>query len=221
MQKHFEHEIDKLKHSLFSLCAKVEENVRMAVEAVEKRNTPLANRVIENDILIDQMEVDVEEECLKILALHQPVAVDLRFVVGALKINNDLERIGDLAGNIAERALVLSNQDKVDIPIDLSGMVRKSQDMLRNSLDAFVSMDVPLAKTVCAADDEVDDLNRDMFDLLTKRVNESPRDINALLSLLSVSRHIERIADHATNIAEDVIYMVEGEIVRHSGGKEL
>lgn len=219
MQKHFEHEIDKLKHSLFSLCAKVEENVRMAVEAVEKRNSLLAKRVIENDVQIDQMEVDVEEECLKILALHQPVAVDLRFVVGALKINNDLERIGDLAGNIAERALVIADQDKVGIPIDLTGMVKKSQDMLRNSLDAFVNMDVPLAKTVCAADDEVDDLNRDMFELLAERVKESTKDINALLSLLSVSRHIERIADHATNIAEDVIYMVEGEIVRHSGGQ--
>ena len=219
MGKHFEHEIDKLKHSLFSLCAKVEESVRMAVEAVEKRDTPLAKRVIENDAQIDQMEVDVEEECLKILALHQPVAVDLRFVVGGLKINNDLERIGDLAGNIAERAVILAEQDKVDIPIDLSGMAQKSQDMLRKSLDAFVNMDVPLAKEVCAADDEVDDLNRDMFDLLRERVNESPKDINALLSLLSVSRHIERIADHATNIAEDVMYMVDGEIVRHCGVK--
>ena len=179
----------------------------------------MARQVIENDIEIDQTEIDVEEECLKILALHQPVAIDLRFIVAVLKMNNDLERIGDLAVNIAERALLLNEQVKIDFPFDFSGIAEKTQRMLRSSLDAMVNLNPPLAREVCALDDEVDAINRKMYDQVKAAIQEHPENVDSLIALLSVSRYLERIADHATNIAEDVLYMIEGHIARH--GREL
>jgi phosphate transport system protein len=161
------------------------------------------------------MEVDVEEECLKILALHQPVAIDLRFIVTALKINNDLERIGDLAVNIAERSEFLAGQEPISVPFDFEAMAEKTQWMVTESLDSLVDMDCKRAYQVCAADDEVDALNRKMYKQVEASIIAHPRWTRCLFHLLSVSRHLERIADHATNIAEDVIYMVEGKIVRH------
>jgi phosphate transport system protein len=159
--------------------------------------------------------VYLEEECLKILALHQPVAIDLRFVIAVLKINNDLERIGDLAVNIAERALFLTSQKPVDIPFDFMGMSEKTKIMLKMSLDALVNMDAKMAHDVCALDDGVDAINRRMYQQVQEGILENPEQIGSLIHCLSTSRHLERIADHATNIAEDVIYMVAGEIVRH------
>ena len=161
------------------------------------------------------MEVDVEEECLKILALHQPVAVDLRFVITALKINNDLERIGDLAVNIAERSEFLARQREIDIPQEIYAMAEKAQSMLTRSLDALVDMDCKLAHDVCADDDEVDAINRQMYLIVQDKIRAHTGQTEVLIHLLSASRHLERIADYATNIAEDVIYMVEGKIVRH------
>jgi len=161
------------------------------------------------------MEVDVEEECLKILALYQPVAIDLRFIITALKINNDLERIGDLAVNIAERSEFLARQPEVHVPLDLEKMTEKTQSMLTKSLDALVNMDCDLAHQVCAADDEVDAMNRQMYLTVQDGIRQHPEQLESLIHLLSASRHLERIADHATNIAEDVIYMAEGQIVRH------
>lgn len=215
MSTHLQKEIEHLKIRILALSAIVEQNVWKAVKSIESRSAELANAVIAADDNVDQVEVEVEEECLKILALHQPVAIDLRFIVAVLKMNDELERIGDLAVNIAERALYLSTVPPVNIPFDFPTMADKARGMLKNSLDAMVNMDPSLARRVCAMDDEVDAINREMYENFKRGVRERLEDLDPLLHLLSVSRHLERIADLATNLAEDVIYMVEGEIVRH------
>jgi phosphate transport system protein len=215
MTVHLERELDRLKKKILALGAIVEERVRMAIKAMETRDRELAKKVIEADDEIDQIEVDVEEGCLKILALYQPVAIDLRFIVAVIKINNDLERIGDIAVNIAERAAFLATQSKVDIPFDFAGMAEKTQSMLKKSLDSLVNMDADLAWEVGAADDEVDAINRDMYLQVQDGIRKNIDRMECLIHLLQTSRHLERIADHATNIAEDVIYMINGEIVRH------
>ncbi len=216
MPVHLQREIENLKKDVLTLGAMVEMSVREAALAITNRDDELARSVIDKDIKIDRMEVEIEEACLKILALHQPVAIDLRFIIAVLKINNDLERVGDLAVNIAERALFLASQAPVETGFDFVGMSRKVQAMLRKSLDALVQLSVPLAHEVCASDDEVDALNREMYLLVQDAVVTYPGRTEAYVHLLSVSRHFERIADHATNIAEDIIYMIEGDIVRHS-----
>ena len=200
--KHFEREIEKLKGKILSLGALVEESVHKAVLALTMRNSSVALKVIDADTDIDMIEVDVEEECLKILALHQPVANDLRLIVAILKINNDLERIGDLAVNIAERAVYLSTQDTVDMPFDFSDMAKKTQTMLKGSLDALVNADTLLARKVCSADDAVDAMNREVYKQVEKAIRKDPEHLNCMIHLLSASRYLERVADHATNIAE-------------------
>ena len=171
--------------------------------------------MIDRDAEIDQFEVDVEEEGLKILALHQPVAIDLRFIIAVIKINNDLERIGDLAVNIAERTLLLASQPPVAIAFDFNGLSAKAQTMLKKSLDALVNLDAGLARQVCAMDDDVDAINRNMYEQVRDAIRRHPEHTDAMIAHLTVSRCLERIADHATNIAEDVIYMTRGDIVRH------
>jgi len=215
MPKHLQREIENLKKMVLSLGARVESSVRDAIRSLVERDGELARRVIEEDFEIDHAEVLVEEECLKILALHQPVAIDLRFIVAVLKINNDLERVGDLAVNIAERSVFLSNQPPVDIDFDFAGMANQARRMLKRSLDALVNLSVDDAHQVCADDDDIDAMNRQMYLRVREAIRDNPDRIESLIHLLSASRHLERIADHATNIAEDVIYMIEGEIVRH------
>jgi phosphate transport system protein len=215
MPKHLQREIENLKKELLSLGARVENAVRQATLSIEERDERMARKTIDEDISIDDMEVEIEENCLKILALHQPVAIDLRFIIAVLKINNDLERVGDLAVNIAERAVFLAAQPEVDISFDLTGMAHKAQAMLKKSLDALVNLSVDLAREVCACDDEIDAMNRQMYIIVQEAIHAHPEQTDSLIHLLSASRHLERIADHATNIAEDVIYMIEGEIVRH------
>lgn len=215
MRIHLQRDIAALKRKILSLSAMVEESVRMSVRSLQERDFKLATEVIESDLEVDKMEVQVEEECLKIVALHQPVAVDLRFIVALLKINNDLERIGDLAVNIAERAAFLSTQGNLNVPLDFPGMAEKTQDMLRKSLDAFVNMDPRLAREVCASDDEVDAINSEMHVQVKDAILSNPQMVGGLIHILLASRHLERIADLSTNIAEDVIYMMEGEIIRH------
>jgi phosphate transport system protein len=215
MSKHLEREIEKLKKQILAISAVVEESVHKAVKSLEERDEQSARSVIETDSQIDRMEVDMEEDCLKILALHQPVASDLRLIVSILKINNDLERIGYLSVNIAERALFLSTQKRIELPLDFSMMAEKAEAMLRKSLDALVERNAGLAHEVCAADDEVDAINKESYAKVQEAIRSHPEQMESLIHLLSASRHLERIADHATNIAEDVIYMIEGEIVRH------
>ncbi|MDD5459607.1 MAG: phosphate signaling complex protein PhoU [Phycisphaerae bacterium] len=215
MPKHLQREIENLKKKLLALGAKVETSVKDATLSIEKRDAELAQKIIDDDVNIDNTEVEIEEDCLKILALHQPVAVDLRFIVAVLKINNDLERIGDLAVNVAERAVFLATQPKINISSDLLDMAHNAQSMLKNSLDALINHDAELAHKVCASDDVVDDMNRQMYLKVQDAILKNPEQITPLIHLLSASRHLERIADHTTNIAEDVIYMVEGQIIRH------
>lgn len=215
MTTHLQREIDKLKKKILFMGAEVEDSVRRAVESLVTKNAALAEEVIASDEEMDQLEVEIEEECLKILALHQPVAIDLRYVIAILKINNDLERIGDLGVNIAERAAYLATHAPMDLPLDFRGMAEMAQLMLKRSLDSLVNLDPHLAKQVRASDEDVDNLNRHMYDLIQDYIRGNPDRVAESLHLLSASRHLERIADQATNIAEDVIYMVEGEIVRH------
>jgi phosphate transport system protein len=215
MPLHLQKEIENLKRKILALGAAVETNVRDAVIALDNRDDELARNVISRDPEIDRREVEIEEDSLKALALHQPVAIDLRFIVTVLKINNDLERIGDLAVNIAERAAFLATVPKPDISLDFRTMTGAVRRMLRDSLDALVNLDTSAAQHVCAADDQVDNMNRQMYVTIQEAFARLPDEIPALVHLLSTSRHLERIADHATNIAEDVIYMVEGRIIRH------
>lgn len=215
MSIHLLNEIERLKKMILALSAKVEESVQRAVRAIDQRDARLGQRVVDSDYEIDSMEVEVEEECLKILALHQPVAIDLRLIIAVLKINSDLERIGDLAVNIAERAVFLATQERSPVWFNFASMAEKAQQMLRRSLDALVNLDPEMAREVCVADDEVDAMNREAYLIVQRGIQRHPDRLEALIHLLSVSRHLERIADHATNIAEDVIYMTEGQIVRH------
>jgi phosphate transport system protein len=207
--------MEHLKKQVLSLCAMVEEQVERAVRALVERDQDLARAVEQRDGDVDRREVEVEEECLKTLALHQPVAIDLRFVVAVLKMNNDLERVGDLAVNIARKAATFAGQPPMEIPFDLPGMWEKTRSMLRDSIDALVNRDAALAHNVCARDDAVDQAKHQIRRSVEEMMGAQPGRIPALLSLLAVSRNLERIADHATNIAEDVIYMVEGRIIRH------
>lgn len=217
---HLEKAINELKRLILHLGTDVEESVRLAVQSLTERKLEQAKQVIDADYEIDQREVFVEEECLKILALHQPVANDLRLIIAILKINNDLERIGDLSVNIAERAVYLSNKARVELPFDLQNMGEKVRIMLKQSLDALVNRDGKLARQVCEADDEVDDLNREMYGCVETAIKKDPDNLNSYIQLLSASRYLERMADHATNIAEDVIYLVTGEIIRHSSNTD-
>jgi len=215
MSQHFLREIDTLKKKILTVGAVVEERIAQAITAVVKHDAALAQQVAEGDDEIDEMEVEVEEDCLKILALYQPVAIDLRFVVAVLKMNNDLERMADTAVNIARRAEYLAQYPQVDLPPSLAEMTQKVQAMVQQSLDALVHGDTALARKVCVADREVDSLNRAMHVRIQQEIREHPDQVARLIHTLSVSRHLERIGDLATNVAEDVIYTVEGEIVRH------
>jgi phosphate transport system protein len=208
-------EIENLKKLILSLSAKVEDNVYKAVQSLTERDSSIADEIIKSDPGIDDTEVTIEEECLKVLALHQPVAGDLRFIVAILKINNDLERMGDLAVNIAERAMFLATREKPDIPLDLPLMAEKTKAMMKKSLDSLMKQDAKLAHEVLETDDEIDAMNREMYARIQDAIRRKPEQIESLIHLLSCSRHLERIADHATNIAEDVIYMIDGVIVRH------
>ena len=222
MAVHMMRETEKLKKMVLSLAALVEENVRNAVRSVADRNQALAYKTIEADHVIDVAEVDVEEECLKILALHQPVAYDLRYIVAILKINRDLDRIGDLAVSIAERAIQMIAKPRPTSTFDLNLMADKCQVMVAHSLDAMINRDADLARSIwLSEDDSIDQMTAQAFEVFEKEIREKPENCSSLMNMLSVARSLERIADHATNIAKDTIYMVEGEIVRHRRRKVL
>lgn len=216
MTKRFRRELDNIKKQILILGSMVEERVQMALKAVEDNDSELAQRIIMTDFEIDDIEVEIEEESLKVLALHQPVAVDLRFLIAVIKINNDLERIGDQAVNIAERVGVTAKQEPIDMFFDYSLMGEKVQTMLKISLDCLVNLDLDMAYKIMTLDDEVDDIKKEAYDRIKKAIQENPEKVGYLINLLLISRHLERLADHTTNIAEEIIYLVEGEIVRHS-----
>ncbi len=216
MIRHLQREIENIKSKLLSLCSLVEKNVTLAQRSVAEQDAIMAQSVMNADTAIDEMEVELEEDCLKTLALYQPVAVDLRTLIAVLKINNDLERIGDLAVNVAERACYLSTcPHALPAAFDFDSMTDKVRAMLKAAVDAFVEGNTTAAQAVCKADDEVDAINKAMYKSVETLLRRPHAEVSALIHLLSVSRDLERIADHATNIAEDVIYMRTGEIIRH------
>lgn len=215
MSKHWERDLDNLQRHLMVQAASVEEAIFKGTRALRERDAALAREVIDGDSAIDQEENYVENECLKMLALHQPVAIDLRRIIAALKINTDLERMADLAVNIAERALNLTLLPRIAVPDKLLRMTDLTTTMVRQSLDAFVMLDAEQARRVIRLDDEVDRYNREIITELIAHMQQSAELVPALLSFFSGVRHLERIADHATNIAEDVVYLIEGEIIRH------
>ena len=219
MTKHFVRELEKLKKKILSLGALVEERVYLAIKAIESKDPDLATRIIRSDYEIDETEVEIEEECLKILALHQPVAIDLRFIVAVIKINNDLERIGDEAVNIAERIQSMAKYPNISFHFDYTEMAEIAAAMLKQSLDALVNLDIDTAFRVITMDDDVDNIQGNAYSQIKQAMREHPQEMTYLINLYLISRHLERVADHATNIAEEVIYLIEGEIVRH--GKYL
>ena len=218
MTKHIERQIEQLKERILRVGTLVEEAISKSITALINRDAHLAQRVMANDEEIDRMEVEVEEECLKVLALYQPVAADLRFVVAVLKINNDLERMGDLAKNIAKRVAQLAAGKSCELPPEIRTMAMKTQEMVKQCLDAVVNGDPTLARQVREEDDAVDLDRQKIRRRVLQGIKDDPDGVENLLRINSVSKHIERIADMATNIAEDVIYMAEGEIVRHRAG---
>jgi len=215
MSKHLRRELDKIKKKMLSLGALVEERTRMVVQATVGLDADIAQKIIASDWEVDEMEVEIEEECLKILALYQPVAVDLRFLIATIKINNDMERIGDECVNIAERLMIIAKRPPMQYVFDYTPMSEKVQAMLKASLDALVNLDVDLAFKVITMDDEVDDIQTQAYDHIKEAIKQYPDRVGYLVNLMLISRHLERLADHSTNIAEEVIYLIEGEIVRH------
>jgi phosphate transport system protein len=215
MAKNFHKELEKIKKMILSLGAMVEERVRWASQAIEARDAELAERIIRSDYEVDEMEVEIEEECLKVMALHQPVAIDLRFLITVIKINNDLERIADEAVNIAERVATIAKQSTSKHFFDYTDMAEKVELMLKTSLDALVNMDEDRAFKVLVLDDAVDEIHREAYRFIRELMKTETDQVVYLLNLYLISRHLERIADHTTNISEEVIYLIEGEIVRH------
>jgi phosphate transport system protein len=215
MSIHLNRDLESVQRRVVSLASAVEQVVEKSIRALFDGDAELARALLSADTPIDMEENQIEEECLKILALHQPVAIDLRRVATIVKINSDLERMADLAVNIAERALALAQGPDVPVPVTFRQMTDLTVTMVRDSLDAFLKLDVSLARRVCRLDDEVDRFNLEIINHVSDFMKESPEHVDPGLHLFSAARQLERIADHATNIAEDVVYLAEGKIIRH------
>ncbi|MBK8977603.1 MAG: phosphate signaling complex protein PhoU [Planctomycetes bacterium] len=218
MTQHLRRDLEMLKREILDMGAMVEAAVNKAMSALVDRRVTLAVEVENADETIDAKEIAVEALCTRILALHQPVASDLRFVLATLKVNSDLERMGDLAKNIAERARYLGEHDPLALPPEFSELAERTRTMVRECLDAFVQQDPVLAERVLAQDDRIDELNRRMFALMEERMRKDGNTVGRGLQVLSCSRHLERIADMATNVCEEVVYLVRGEVIRHRNG---
>ena len=221
MERRLDQDLNRIRQSLLRMAGTVEEMVARATQALLEREETLWREVVRQDREVDQMEIDIDEACQSVLSRKQPAAGDLRFLVAVMKINSDLERIGDSAVNIAQSVLQLNDQPPLKPYIDLPRLSLLVQDMVRRSLDAFVRRDARLATEVCESDDAVDGLYKQIFRELLTYMIEDPKTVSRALHLLLISRNMERIADHATNIAEDVIYYVEGRDIRHSKGSNL
>lgn len=215
MSEQLQKEIQDVNQLILEVGTRVEEAVKNSIDSLKNMDPKQAKKVRENDIIIDRLEVDVEELCLKCLALHQPVAMDLRYIFAVSKINNDLERIGDLASNIAGVVDRLKSHEFITIPDKIYNMSKIVQQMLKISLDSLVKKDAKLARTVLKMDDDVDNIHYSMYDYVKEKSLATPDGMKEWFIVLSVSRYLERMADHTTNISEDVIYLVDGEIARH------
>ncbi len=221
MSRHLVHDLEECYHRLLGLSGKVEDMISSSVQSLVHRQALQAGQVIEKDAEIDSIEVRIEEECLKMLAMHQPVAADLRRIATMMKVNNDLERMADLAVNIAERAISLQAFPEFPIPHQIDEMAEMTSRMVRKSLDAFINQDINNAYLVINQDDALDAMNVRVIGELTVLMSSQPCWIGPALHCFSASRHLERIADHATNIAADLIYMVSGEIIRHRSSQPM
>ncbi len=215
MQTHFQQELNHLKEELLKMAGLAEQAIANAIDALVKRDSALAEKTIREDQAINEMELEIDDLSLKLLALHQPLAGDLRFITSAMRINIELERIGDLAVNIAERALSLNREPQLKPYIDIPRMAEITKSMVKDVLDAFVSENTELARMVCERDDQVDDLNDQVFRELLSYMLADPKTITRAVHLIIVSKYLERIADHATNIAEGVIFMVKARVIKH------
>jgi phosphate transport system protein len=215
MDTHFQKELQELKEDLLNMAALVEEAISTAVQSLVKRDSDLAKKTFEGEDRINRMEIDIEDKCLKLLALRQPMAADLRFITSAMKIITDLERMGDQAVNIAERAISLNQKPQLKPYIDIPKIAEITQSMVKDVLDAFVNRDSRLARSVCERDDMVDGLNDQVFRELLTFMMSDPQTITRAVHLMIVCRCLERIADHATNIAENVIFLVDARVIKH------
>ncbi|MCA9053189.1 MAG: phosphate signaling complex protein PhoU [Planctomycetaceae bacterium] len=216
MSIHLQTDLQELHKDLLQMCAIVEDMIHRAVDQLAAPNLEEAQTLIAEDNRIDRWDVRIEDSCLKLLALHQPVAIDLRRITTVLKISGELERVADLAVNIAERAVGLADAPVVTIPDQLKDMAHDAVDMLHRSIDAYVDLDSEKARAVILADDAIDDANHQIINQLIAAMHQQPDRLDALLHLFSAARQVERVADHASNIAEDVVYLVEGRIIRHA-----
>ena len=214
--RHFDEEMELLKQKILRMGAMVEDQISSCIKALIERNSELAKKVIENDHMVNALDVEIDEDALRLLALHQPAAGDLRFITTAMKISTELERMSDLAENISERVTELNEELQIKPYIDIPKMAEWSQKMVAESLDAFVRRDSGLGRKVCADDDFIDDLNKQVFRELLSFMIEDPRFIATAIRISFISKYLERIADHATNIAELAVYLVEGKIIRHT-----
>jgi phosphate transport system protein len=214
-ETHFQKELEELKENLLRMASLVEEAIRNAVQSLVKRDSELAQKTFEFEDRINKMEITIDDMCLKLLALRQPMAVDLRFITSAMKIGTDLERMGDLAVNIVERAISLNQEPQLKPYIDIPKMAEITQSMVKDALDAFVKHDSRLARSVCERDDLVDGLNDQVFRELLNYMMADPKTVARAIHLMIVARCLERIADHATNVAEDVIFIVDGLVIKH------
>ena len=215
MERHFEHDLEALKGQLLRMGGAAEAIVGKSIEALKRRDLALANEVFEDDRAIDRLEIDIEESCLRLLALQQPLASDLRFITAALKISNDLERVGDHAVNIAGGTVRLAGQPLLKPLVDIPRMADLAVGMLNEALDAFVRRDAESARRLVRRDDEVDDLNRQVFRELLSYMIEDPSTITRAMELILVARNLERVADLATNVAEEVVFIAEARIIKH------
>ena len=215
MQRHIDQELAELKSQILRMGALVEAQIEGSIKALVDRDADLASRIIERDTLVNKMDVEIDESCMRLLALQAPAARDLRFVTTAMKISTELERMSDISENISERVIELNEEPQLKPYIDIPRMANWTMGMVRECLDAFVRSDAALARKVCADDDFVDDLTHQLFRELLSFMIENPNTITRAIRLTFIGKSLERIADHATNIAELVIYMVEGKIIRH------
>ncbi|HJU05153.1 MAG TPA: phosphate signaling complex protein PhoU [Nitrospiraceae bacterium] len=216
MLRHFDEELKELKEKILRMGGLVESQIQGALRALTERDSALAKQVIENDHRVNALDVEVDEDCLRLFALYQPAARDLRFITTAMKISTELERMSDLAENIAERTIELNDEPQLKPYIDIPRMANWSMRMVKESLDGFVNSDAELARKVCADDDFVDVLTEQLFRELLSFMLEDPKTTTRAIRLTFIGKYIERIADHATNVAELVVYMVEGKIIRHT-----
>ena len=215
MERLFDEELKNLKEKLLRMAGLVEESVELAIEAIKDRKDELSQGVLKNEEQINLLDVEVDETCLRLMALRQPMASDLRFITSAMKIDSELERMGDLAVNVSEQAFILNKLPPLKPLLDIPRMARLAQAMIRDSINAFINRDEALARSVCERDDEVDALDEQIFRELLTYMMEDAANISRAVALILVSRNLERMADHATNIGEDVIYLAKGKTIKH------